>query len=60
MPINEEPDSWSIVAILTRSRSLRTRRAAVIETPWNDTKAITPATCRNFHQEYAARLSIRS
>ncbi len=60
MPINDDPDSWSIVAIRTRSRSLRTRSAAIIETPWNDTNAITPATCRNFHQEYADRPSIRS
>jgi hypothetical protein len=58
MPISEEPDSCVIAAILPRSRSLRRRNATIIEAPWNITNAITPATCRNFHQVYAGNASI--
>jgi hypothetical protein len=50
IPLRDEPDSCVMVAIRPRSRSVRSWSATIIETPWNITNAITPATCRNFHQ----------
>src|SRR6266508_5761890 len=59
IPRTDEPENWRSSAILVRSRSVRSRRATIIDTPWYMTNASTPRTWSSFHQLYAIATSVR-